>query len=699
MRIQRVFLLLTAIILIVQVGGAAHDSRFIGNEALLTAIQNEVSGERAWDMVSKISRFHRIRGGGEGSDYNKCVAWLAEELKQMGIGDVNVHLYRADGRTRSFLWNSLVGWRVKEAELWLLEPTKKLYARYSDQAVSLMPYSQGGRVEAGVVFVGEGKSDKDYEGIDVKDKIVFARGGGGSVVHREAVLKRGAAGIIVGPSDREDRLQFADLIEVNRLYPTGEEVKDTKFGFALSRRQERELLSYIQSGKNVKMKAVVDAQLFDGNMPVLEAVLPGEDFPSQEIIIMGHLDHYKPGANDNASGSAGMMEMVRSVVNLIRNETVPPLRRTLRFLWLPEMHGTVPYLEEHQDIGERGIAGMNLDMIGENYALCQSTFNLTRSPYSVPGYINDVMVSLLDWCDGPVFFSPRGTKFRFNPRVRPYSGGSDHVMFNDSSFAIPTPMLGHGDVFHHTNMDTPDKCDPTELKRITSLALAACLFLANAGDSDALAIAQEVYNRASVRITERTHKSIRLLAAFASDEAKCSLTPVLFGNVMEYPRVQARIEAANIRETKELCVQASTQEAIETLAKKLKKRALYEEEELKSFYSGLTGYDNSDEIELPKNELDKRASAITPVRLFKGPLPRNILEERLNEDEMEWYEANREKAGENSGSKMYEIVNLMDGQRTVLDIRHTISCEFGETDVAYVIHFVQDLKKIGLVEF
>jgi hypothetical protein len=393
------------------------------------------------------------------------------------------------------------------------------------------------------------------------------------------------------------------------------------------------------------------------------------------------------------------MEMVMSIVNLIQNREIPPLKRTLRFLWVPEMHGTLPYLEDNQDIRERGIAGMNLDMIGENYALCQSTFNFTRSPYSVPGYINDVMVSLFQWLEGREFFSPRGTKYRFNPRIRNFSGGSDHVMFNDSCFAIPTPMLGHRDVFHHTNMDTPDKCDPTELKRITSLALAASLFLANADDEDALSIAQEVYNQARMRMAQRTSQSIRLISTFASSEKKKRLTPELYGNVLEYPRIQAEIEAANIRETKELCVSALTKEAIDALARRLKKYVRYEENEIKSTYSAMSDYFNMKEIKFPPNELYKKASGLIPMRQFKGPLPRYVLEERLSEDEMKWYETNRDRAGENSGSKMYEIVNLMDGKRTVLDIRHIISCEFGETDLEYILHYIQDLHKVGLVAF
>ncbi|MFB0517989.1 MAG: M28 family peptidase, partial [Acidobacteriota bacterium] len=331
-----------------------QDNPYLLNKKLLEAIQNEVSGERAWDMVSKISRFHRIRGGGEGSDYNRCVEYLANELKIIGLKEVAIKRYRADGFKKYFLWDSPVGWRVKEAELWLVEPYKKLLACYSDQAVSLMPYSQGGEVESEVIYVGGGKSDADYKDKDVKGKLVFATGGGGSAVHRQAVLNRGASGVIVGPSDREDRLQYPDLIEVNRLSPTGEEREKTGFGFALSRRQEKELVSLFKAGKKVTMRARVDAELFDGEMPVLEAKITGSEHPSQEIIIMGHLDHYKPGANDNASGSAGMVEMVRNILALVNRGEILPPRRTIRFLWLPEIHGAAAYLTEHQDLKDKG---------------------------------------------------------------------------------------------------------------------------------------------------------------------------------------------------------------------------------------------------------------------------------------------------------------------------------------------------------
>jgi aminopeptidase YwaD len=678
---------------------SAQENPYLLPLDLLESIQNEVSGERAWDMVAKISRFHRIRGGGQGSDYDRCVEWLATELQAIGLQEVQIKRYTADGFKKYFLWDSPVGWKVKEAELWLVEPEKKLISRFSDQAVSLMPYSQGAKLETEVIFVGQGKSAEEYENKDVKDKIVFALGGDGARVHREAVLNRGAAGVLVGPSMREERLEFVDLIEVNRLSPKGEERGKTGFGFSLSRRQERELLSYFEAGDHVRVKANIDATLFDGRMPVLEAKLIGQEFPLQEIIVMAHLDHYKPGANDNASGAAGMVEMARNIIAMIERDESPRLRRTIRFIWVPEMHGTIAYLSEHQDLRQKGIAGLNLDMIGEDYALCQSSFNLTRAPYSVPGYINEVVMNLLPWLESRAFFAPTGSRHLFHHSVLPYSGGSDHVMFNDSFFSIPTPMFGHGDVFHHTNYDSPDKCDPTEMKRITSLALASALFLATADDQDALDIACEVFSQACSRMTERTNRSIALIQRFAKYPEKRNLLPETYSNATRYPFVQAQIEKANIAETKELCKSTEVKQTIDQLARALDNQARTEYEKIDYSHGLFLYHYGIDKKKFRPNEFYQRAAIVIPERNFKGPLADSEMREMMSDDFRDWVAKNGEKIGGSSGSKLYETVNLMDGTRSLLRIRDIVSCEFDETDIEFLFRFAQELEKLGLISF
>jgi hypothetical protein len=677
----------------------SQENSYLLDKKLLEAIQNEVSGERAWDMVSKITRFHRIRGGGQGSDYNRCIDFLAAELKKIGLQEVQVKRYRADGIRRYFLWRSLVGWRVKEAELWLMEPYQKLLARYTDQAVSLMPYSQGGEAEGEVVYVGKGKSEEDYKDRDVKGKLVFATGGRGSQVHRQAVINRGALGVIVGPSDRGDRLQFPDLIEVNRLSPKGEEVEKTGFGFALSKRQEREILSLFQKGKKVIMKAKVEAELFDGEMPVLEAKIIGSEYPSQEVIIMGHLDHYKPGANDNASGSAGMVEMARNILGLVKRGEILPPKRTIHFLWLPEIHGAAAYLTEHLGLKAKGIAGMNLDMIGENYYLCESSFHLIQSPYSAPGYINDILINLTEWLYDQAFYSPRGTRLRFNFRLAPFWGGSDHIMFNDSALSIPTPMLGHGDVFHHTNLDTPDKCDPTEMKRIISLSLAATILIANAGDAQALRIAREVYTGATLRMTERSKKSLGLLHRYAEEPEMIKSLPELYSNLLNYPRVQASLESAHLKEVKELCQEKPSEKFIDKLVENLKVQAAQERKKIESMYEFLCQLNKIKIETFQATEFYEKAASLKPQRLFKGPLPWDYAQENLSPEDLKQYQKNSEREGRYFGSKIYEIINLMDGQRNLLAIRHIVSCEYDETDIEFVLHFVEDLKKMELVKY
>jgi len=672
--------------------------RFLVDDELLKRIESEVSGERAWDTVSKISRFHRIRGGGEGSGYNRCVEWLAEELRGVEGLQVKVEKFVSDGTIKYLGWLTPVGWRAKEAELWLLEPEERLIARFSDTAVSLMPYSQGGMAESEVVFVGQGKSDKDYEGVDVEDKLVFAVDGNGEKVHREAVIKRGAVGVIVGPTVRADRLDYSDLVEVSRLSPKGEEVPKAGFGFALSMKQTKELESYFEKGTTVKMRAWVDAEIIEGEMPTIDAWFEGSEHPEQEMVLMGHLDHYKPGANDNASGCAGMVEIIRNIASLVERGAIPPPRRTIRFLFLPELQGAAAYLDRHPDIGERAIAGINLDMIGEDYGLCRANFNLTCSPYSVPGYVNDVLANLLPWLEGETFYSPHGSRYKFNYRVTGYSGGSDHVLFNDSAYSVPSVMLGHSNVFHHTSMDTTDTCDPTELKRIIALAEAGAIFLANAGNEEAVRIAREVFGQAHVRMARVTGNSMRLLQQMASEGGGEGLAEA-YWSVLRYSGLHAEIEASHVREVKELYGAGVTGRLIDGVAEVLLRQSEREREKIDTCHGLLLRqYGLEGELFEP-GELHEKASMMRPRRLSRGPLSNAIemIREEIGDERADWYSEYFGRPTTRLGSEAFEILNLIDGERSLMDIRNIVSLEFKETGLEFIMHFAEDLREMGLI--
>jgi len=64
-------------------------------------------------------------------------------------------------------------------------------------------------------------------------------------------------------------------------------------------------------------------------------------------------------------------------------------------------------------------------------------------------------------------------------RIRSFEGGSDHVVFIDSYFGIPSLMFGHEDLHYHSSMDTVEFCDSTELKRVIAMALSISYILSS----------------------------------------------------------------------------------------------------------------------------------------------------------------------------------------------------------------------------
>lgn len=94
------------------------------------------------------------------------------------------------------------------------------------------------------------------------------------------------------------------------------------------------------------MHAVVKAGQHPGSYDIATATIPGADrqLRNEEIVYSCHLDHPRPGANDNASGCATILEVARTLRKLIDEKRIPAPRRTIRFVWPPEIEGTMALL-------------------------------------------------------------------------------------------------------------------------------------------------------------------------------------------------------------------------------------------------------------------------------------------------------------------------------------------------------------------
>jgi aminopeptidase-like protein len=79
-------------------------------------------------------------------------------------------------------------------------------------------------------------------------------------------------------------------------------------------------------------------------------------YPDEEIIVTAHLDHYKPGANDNAFGQCLNPGMACTMIELIKTKYCLPPLRTIRFMWVPEYNGTYAWLSTHTEDPVKRIA-------------------------------------------------------------------------------------------------------------------------------------------------------------------------------------------------------------------------------------------------------------------------------------------------------------------------------------------------------
>ena len=154
----------------------------------------------------------------------------------------------------------------------------------------------------------------------------------------------------------------------------------------------------LAKGETVRLRAEVKAGRTPGAYLIPTAVIPGKD-RSKEIVFSCHLDHPSPGANDNASGCSGILEIARTFQRLIAEGRLPQPQRTLRFIWPCEIECTIALLNARPEFATRTLATIHLDMIGGNTDITQGTLRVEGSPPSLPSFVSDVGFAIARWVD------------------------------------------------------------------------------------------------------------------------------------------------------------------------------------------------------------------------------------------------------------------------------------------------------------
>lgn len=343
---------------------------------------------------------------------------------------------------------------------------QEFHARLVDD---FMPWSAShmgpGLAEGPLVWANHG-SARDLEGVDIEGAIVVLR----YPVSGEAyarLVAAGAAGLLTLFEDAE-AVQMGRVARepsvVARTTPAAYIGPDVVSFMLATSGHTLSSLSNAPSAVRLPGRARFEVAMRQepaARAQNVLAVLPGR---SDEVVVLGaHYDHlgrlpdgtYYPGANDNASGVAALLEIARSW----QEAGFVPERTVLFAAWDGEeggLFGSRHYVEHPAFPLERTVAMLQLDMVG-------------ASPRPV---------LLLDG-DGLVAEHTLAAAAELGVAVELSNvGRSDHASFREAGIPASMyiwPALDAGD--YHRPSDTPETISPDLLRQAGSLAALVALRL------------------------------------------------------------------------------------------------------------------------------------------------------------------------------------------------------------------------------
>ena len=657
-------------------------------------IVGEASGETAWNSIMETGGYNKDRPAEEYADTFYEARYVHETLLRYGLP--GTELARFPGRE---VWDGVKG------ELWEISPRRRKLASYRDLTAMLARGSSDADVKAELVWVGRGTKEEP-EGLELEGKIVVCEGSPGSV-HDRACLEGGALGVIAISTSggHHDPLQIPWRGVGSRRRPT-----ETRFGFYLPAREGSRLKDRLLRHEKIEVHAQVDSEQRAYDLQDVVCHIPGTDPDAGEVILSAHLfeGYVKQGANDNKSGSAAILEVARVLHTLIEEERLPRPRRTIRFLWGPEFSGTGPWVKANHELMDRTLCNLNLDMVGEWLSMNQSFACLMRTTYGHAHYVNDVMENYFRYVGetsrerihgrgSPIphrIVAPSGSDEPFYYGIERHYGASDHEVFNDWGVGVPgIMMICWPDLWYHTSGDRVDKADPTQLKRMVTIAAAGAYTIAAADDEMAMRIAGETAangtRRLGIELTLGLEKFNRATAETLGKAQR--LAPLKL-------RCALAAEEATLVSVLELATDTErVGDYVAELQGSLRAVAAGQMGILEAHLGATCLRLGVEPVELEVEELADEAAKLVPKATAKVTAGgygawRELLGE-LPEAELEKYPYRR------GVSDSRELSRLIDGRRSALELRDLVDAQSRRSsDLQSVINYLRVLELAGLVE-
>ncbi len=484
----------------------------------LDLFANEVSGQMAFDNQVRLAGAPWVRDEKEFTGTMYESQQILELVKGYGLDTTRLERYPAGG---TFDY-------PHEGELWLVEPARRLIARLGADAALVASGSVTADVTGELIYIPPLSQDEiksmtaagpqdQYRG---KLALMWSHARGDLANALDAAGIRG----VISFSAQERYLDPDQVIYSSGSYA---DHPNLKLGMTVSWRQWSNLFEDLEGKQKVVLRARTRIGKYPGKFEMVYSWIPGTEPDAKGVVFTAHLfeGYTKRGANDDMSGCVVQLEILRALTKLIASGQLPRPRRSIYFLWPNEISGTYEFIRQHPGFPDKLSININMDMIGEGLRKNNAVFTMSECPAHLPSYLDGLAKTLLNyvWRTNDIVYlpdSPRGRPrgqyfpapmlekngssdaFRFF--LHGATGGSDHVCFNNSSVAVPgIEFFVWPDQWYHTDHDTPDKADATEMKRVAFIGAAAAWAAANCSDEILPGMIDAVSDFGYARVAER----------------------------------------------------------------------------------------------------------------------------------------------------------------------------------------------------
>lgn len=436
------------------------------------ALAENLSGKAAAWHVERLARYHRPAPS---VGLDRAMRYIARELRAAGLDPVET-TYKSDGKATWWVEPAPPAWTCDAAELWIQKPERRQLADWSTDPIRVARFSTSCDVTADVVEV-TGQEAR----LDVKGKIVLVQRDAQAL--REMAFEEGALGLLLTPEDVPESSELRGAVHASTLSPALDDWETNRFAFNISATEAAIIRASLNTGKRVRVKALIkNARTAPSSCPIVSAsISPASPTQRERVVLVAEVAGPKPGAN-GLSGAAALLGVAKAYKALTDARVLRLPERGIEFLFVPDVHGACAYLAQHRERLDEIVAVIHLGVVGTDTERGPGKgreLHIADGGWLLPNCLPYLVLDFGRYVAQSGLVDVAGSGAPLSLRVHSRGPVAPHSVFYSGPAARPAVSISFfPDASTATSIDTPERLDPTALRRVMYMATGTAYVLA-----------------------------------------------------------------------------------------------------------------------------------------------------------------------------------------------------------------------------